>query len=137
MLLAKKFLNKVQNFYWCLAKSCNSGQVHLPSGRSDSSSCPKTLFQCHACGGRQCTLHGVKWHEGRTCREHDATNPSKSKQDKASEATIKEISKECPKCKRNIIKSVGCNHMTCKLLHCRYPHVLTPTILFFFFFFTC
>ncbi|PKS06772.1 hypothetical protein jhhlp_006846 [Lomentospora prolificans] len=114
-LLAKKLLSKVQNFYWCLSKGCNSGQVHLPSGRSDNSSCPKNLFQCHACGGRQCTLHGVKWHEGRTCREYDAMNPSKSKQDKASEATIKEISKECPKCKRNIIKSVGCNHMTC---HC-------------------
>lgn len=114
-LLAKKLLSKVQNFYWCLAKGCDSGQVHLPSGRPDNSSCPPTLLKCHACGGRQCTSHGVKWHEGRTCREYEAMNPSKSKQDKASQATIKEISKECPRCKRNIIKSVGCNHMTC---HC-------------------
>lgn len=115
MLITKKVLNNIPNFHWCLSKGCESGQVHAPSGKSDNSSCPKTLFECHSCKGRQCILHDVKWHEGLTCREYEERNSSKVKQDKASEATVKEISKQCPRCKRNIIKFVGCNHMTCKL----------------------
>jgi hypothetical protein len=98
---------------WCLEPKCGSGQFH---------NAPRNCFEfsCHKCKGKHCTRHRVKWHEGMTCHEYDKQNKAKVKQDKASEATVKEISKQCPECNRPVHKFTGCNHITCEFFSPRF-----------------
>lgn len=113
MLATKAALGSIPNFYWCLENGCGSGQIHEPC--KGNPACPDTLLVCHACNGRQCTRHTVKWHEGMTCEEYERRGSPKLKQERASKLVIDEISKPCPRCHRSISKYVGCNHITCKL----------------------
>jgi hypothetical protein len=108
-LATRAAVQKDPEFVWCLEPNCGSGQIHVaPPG------CFK--FTCNACNGKHCTRHGVKWHARLTCAEYDMENKARLKQDKASEAKVKEISKACPECKRPVHKFIGCNHITCEFL---------------------
>lgn len=53
-------------------------------------------------------------HDGLTCEEFEEINEGVV----ASETEVKKISKPCPKCKIDIQKGEGCNHMTCSV--CKY-----------------
>lgn len=57
----------------------------------------------------------MPFHDGQTCEEADSSGV----RDAASEATKKQISKACPKCKAPIQKTVGCDLMTC-ICGCRF-----------------
>lgn len=128
MLATKAALGDIPNFYWCLEKGCGSGQIHEPA-RSDRA-CPDTLFVCHACKGRQCTRHAVRWHEGRTCQEYDRGSSPRLRQEKASELAIRGVSKRCPGCNRSVSKYVGCNHITCKFRMNPVPPFQPPACAF-------
>ncbi|KAL7628031.1 hypothetical protein AAE478_002227 [Parahypoxylon ruwenzoriense] len=107
-LATKAALTSIPEFMWCLNPRCNSGQIH-PVG------CSKA--KCHACKHHNCVRHNVPWHKGETCEEYEQRTRIQRRNDKASEQHIKEITKPCPGCKRNIHKYTGCDHVTCVCGH--------------------
>ncbi|PVI02323.1 hypothetical protein DM02DRAFT_308023 [Periconia macrospinosa] len=137
-LATKAVLEGMEGFRWCLVKDtrrkrgkkagekavakgkgkgreankvagggCGSGQIHGAG--------PK--MECVGCGTVQCVNHAILWHEGETCAEYDYRTDSRLKkaEEEASKELIKQTTKKCPSCNRNIEKSSGCDHMTCKL----------------------
>jgi len=99
------------SFHWCLSPTCSSGQLHLTEN---------PIFSCVACDFRQCVTHKTAWHEGETCKEHNArmTGQQHQHEEAASHNKIEETTKACPKCESRIEKNEGCDHMTC--LKCSY-----------------
>ncbi|KAI1100242.1 hypothetical protein F4804DRAFT_336465 [Jackrogersella minutella] len=103
-LAAKAFLSNIPDFVWCLNTRCNSGQIH-PEG------CERA--RCHVCKHSLCVRHKVPWHKGETCGEYERRTRKQRKNDMASEKHVKEITKPCPGCNRNVHKYTGCDHVTC------------------------
>lgn len=92
-------------------------------------------MKCNTCGSRTCFTHGVPWHTGLSCEEFDlvqsggldssaASNDEKApapqdayslsedsmrkiEERRATEETIKQTTKRCPNCGRNIEKNGG------------------------------
>lgn len=113
----------MRDFYWCLREGCGSGQIHRPPR---SRLCPDTLFVCHACNGKQCTQHAVKWHDGLSCKEYEKSNPRKLRQDKASKRAVEKESIYCPGCNSPVSKISGCSHMECKFRSCPVLRLSAP-----------
>ncbi|KAF2425764.1 hypothetical protein EJ08DRAFT_594135, partial [Tothia fuscella] len=107
-LSTRAALAAIPNFHWCLSPTCPSGQEH--EAHADG-----PIFACHGCGYRYCTQHSIPWHEGETCQQFDYRVSSKKKRDEeqASEDTIRNTTKPCPRCEAAIEKNNGCDHMTC------------------------
>jgi hypothetical protein len=104
-LAMKAAVTDIRNFKWCLNPRCNSGQIHRTN-------CSKV--KCHACKAASCAHHDLPWHSGETCEQYDKRTRRQRKGDKASEKKIKEITKACPQCQRDVHKYSGCDHITCK-----------------------
>jgi hypothetical protein len=104
-LATRSALRNMKNFRWCLSTTCESGQIH-------DESCAK--FKCVACSARHCVRHNVPWHSRETCEDYDKRNKQRRKNEKASEDTVKKITKKCPSCNRDVHKFTGCNHITCE-----------------------
>jgi hypothetical protein len=96
----------MQDFFWCLAPGCESGHI-----RDEG----VALFDCIACGSQSCVNCNRLWHIGETCADYKLRIGPEKDREKASEAKVQKISKECPGCKVRIQKAGGCEHMTCKL----------------------
>ncbi|KAI1370683.1 hypothetical protein F4677DRAFT_347709 [Hypoxylon crocopeplum] len=103
-LAMKDLLSNLPEFAWCLNSACNSGQIY-PRG------CERG--RCQACKHQLCVRHKVPWHSGEDCDEYEKRARRQRKNDKASEQHVKETTKPCPGCKRNIHKFSGCDHITC------------------------
>jgi hypothetical protein len=103
-------LDSRPNFVWCGQKGCKSGQIHLPS--------QSPRFRCQSCKKSHCVIHHVKWHKGETCAGYDYRNNDslKKEEEEASRLLLKEMSKQCPGCKRHIEKIDGCDRITCEFL---------------------
>ncbi|KAF8848703.1 hypothetical protein BDZ45DRAFT_605495 [Acephala macrosclerotiorum] len=101
-------LSKIPDFRWCLSPSCSSGQIHPRNSRNP-------IFTCNECSFKSCATHNIPWHEGETCAQYDyRVSGRKAKYDeRATKEKIKQTTKACPKCKANIEKRDGCDHMTC------------------------
>ncbi|KAK3341426.1 hypothetical protein B0T25DRAFT_464790 [Lasiosphaeria hispida] len=108
VLSTRAALKDIPNFRWCLSTTCESGQIH-------DDKCTK--FKCVACPARHCIKHEVLWHKDETCEEYDRRNKQRKKDERASEIMIKDTSKKCPKCKKDVHKYEGCNHITCVCGH--------------------
>lgn len=124
----RSLLSNDSHFIYRLAAGCTSGQIH-------DTSLEGNIFCCAACAFRMCTAHTppVAFHESETCaqyvarsdherserkaREKETAARLRRTQDDASAAAVKGLSVKCPGCGVNIQKSVGCDHMTCKLFH--------------------
>jgi hypothetical protein len=98
--LTSALLEKMPEFIWC-AYACGSGQLH-------PSLTPKV--DCVVCNRSTCFFHHVPWHEGLTCEEYDIFGSSN---EAITLKYLKTFAKQCPKCKVNIEKNKGCDHMTC------------------------
>lgn len=111
----------VSGFHGCLTRGCKSGQVVDANDKLHWAMCRMAYY----------LKHNTTWNKGESCDEHgyrcdprwkipDASETSrtnkrvKKQEEKASETTIKMISKACPGCRCRIEKSYGCDHMTCK-----------------------
>lgn len=108
--LTRSVVNADPEFFWCISTSCNSGHSHVSTTSSP-------IFTCTACNLRQCVHHSIPWHAGLTCKQYDYRIASTSRwkeEEKASQKTIKETTKPCPKCHASIEKNDGCDHMTCR-----------------------
>ncbi|KAI1453463.1 hypothetical protein F4805DRAFT_366308 [Annulohypoxylon moriforme] len=103
-LAVKAFLSNIPDFIWCLNPRCDSGQIYQPG-------CEKA--KCHECRHSLCVRHHVPWHKNETCEEYEKRTRKQRKNDKASEKHVKEITKPCPGCNRNVHKYTGCDHVTC------------------------
>ncbi|KAK1755320.1 hypothetical protein QBC47DRAFT_361334 [Echria macrotheca] len=102
-LSTRSAVEALPNFRWCLSATCGSGQI-------EDQNCAKS--KCQACGAKQCMKHNVPWHKGETCEEYDRRNKQRKKDDKASEQTIKKITKKCPEC--------VCGHEWCYICFARF-----------------
>lgn len=105
-LATRAALEDIPNFRWCLSTTCDSGYIH-------DGTCPKFKCQKKKCGTRHCVKHEVLWHEGETCDQYDRRHQQRKKDEKATEQMIKNTSKKCPKCTKDVHKWSGCNHITC------------------------
>ncbi|KAI0160951.1 hypothetical protein GGR52DRAFT_562306 [Hypoxylon sp. FL1284] len=108
VLETRLFLSSEPDFVWCLNPKCGSGHFY-PEG------CEEAI--CQDCGHHICVRHQVPWHSGKTCDEYNRRTDEHEKDEKASENCIKQISKPCPRCKRNTNKHGGCQRVTCVCGH--------------------
>ncbi|KAL1968669.1 hypothetical protein VTN77DRAFT_1495 [Rasamsonia byssochlamydoides] len=104
-VISRKTLESHPHWVWCSSAKCRSGQLHDPKKGG-------ALVTCSACGRRSCFFHAAPWHKGYTCAEFDRIHPL-GENSLRSEALVKEISKQCPGCKRRVERDGGCNHMYC------------------------
>lgn len=112
-LTARNAMNASDEFAWCLASGCNSGQLNIDNN---------SFMDCVTCGYKQCLLHKVPWHTGETCEAYEyRTSGAKAREEeRKTEAMLEGISKKCPGegCGWRIQKLDGCDHMTCR--RCRH-----------------
>lgn len=103
-----KALGNMNDFRWCKAEGCGSGQICV-----DGDDNP--LVTCYACNARSCYTHDGPWHPDETCAEYDARK-GQTDEDAFNEYINAEENnvKQCPRCKQNIQKNEGCEHMTCR-----------------------
>jgi hypothetical protein len=106
-LATKAAVSNIPNFKWCLNPRCQTGQI-IRTG------CDKV--KCYSCKASSCAIHDLPWHKGETCEDFDVRNRRQRKNEKASKKTVKEITKPCPQCHRDVHKFSGCDHITCKCL---------------------
>ncbi|KAI1505249.1 hypothetical protein F5X99DRAFT_275730 [Biscogniauxia marginata] len=104
LLATKAALNKMGQFQWCLNPRCDAGQIN-PAG------CSKA--KCYACESYSCAHHHVPWHHKESCAEYSHRTRKLRRGEKLSEQRVKEITKPCPGCNRNVNKYTGCDHITC------------------------
>jgi hypothetical protein len=117
-------LRNFPDFRYCISPGCPFSQLHNAEDGN--------IFICATCGFRSCINHNVAFHTGETCETYDVRkkfeNMSVVEQEDASLAVVAKQTKKCPGCGYNILKSTGCDHMTCKfavltallsmMLHC-------------------
>lgn len=104
-LATKAALAGTREFRWCLNTRCGAGQMH-------AADCPK--IRCHACKASFCSHHNIPWHSGETCQAYDQRTRRQRKSDVASEKKVREITKACPQCHKDVYKYSGCDHITCE-----------------------
>ncbi|KAK4035070.1 hypothetical protein C8A01DRAFT_18209 [Parachaetomium inaequale] len=106
-LVLRAALSEDPTFHFCLSPTCGSGQMY-------EAKCSR--FECVACTASSCLEHSVPWHWGETCEEYDERSRGHREAEQASERAVRESSRSCPKCKRDVHKYAGCNHITCRPL---------------------
>ncbi|KAK6078109.1 E3 ubiquitin-protein ligase RNF19B [Seiridium cupressi] len=107
-LAMKAAVASIHDFKWCLNPRCGSGQIVRPG-------CEK--IRCHSCQALSCGQHDVPWHKGETCDDYDRRTRRQRKGERASEKKVKEITKACPECHKDVYKFSGCDHITCVCGH--------------------
>ena len=103
-LTLMKKLGNMDDFRWCKAEGCGSGQLH-----ADGDKFP--IVECYSCHEKSCYTHDVPWHYGKTCAEF--SNEIKPLE-LSFEEYKKDNAKECPNCGKPIEKNEGCDHLTCE-----------------------
>lgn len=94
------FYNQDPNGMWCIKPTCEN---FIKNGSK------KRKITCVECKTEMCFICKNAWHGRRTCEESldmQLLNYRKN-------IPVK----KCPKCKSNIEKNLGCNHMTCSRCH--------------------
>ncbi|KAL5637155.1 hypothetical protein ACGC1H_000965 [Rhizoctonia solani] len=115
-LLLRRHLEHDPNFTWCKNPACSWGQIHEGGDENP-------LVICEQCCTQSCFTHDIPWHAGLTCRQFDVNlieaeshrlKEQRNNENQESEEYIRNHAKKCPSCGRQIQKSGGCNHMTCR-----------------------
>jgi hypothetical protein len=72
-------------------------------------------FSCPSCGYDRCVECKIDWHEGVTCDQYNQWREDNEQGDtRLNEYMGASGAKPCPKCGTGVVKSEGCNHMTCR-----------------------
>lgn len=108
IFLSRSFIDDNPNVLWCPAPNCGK-VVFCPNLAIFSVKC--------TCGHSFCPQCKNESHQPCTCQQIKNWR-QKNADDSETANYIVANTKECPKCKRNIEKNGGCNHMTCQL--CRH-----------------
>ncbi|KAF2845629.1 hypothetical protein T440DRAFT_262325 [Plenodomus tracheiphilus IPT5] len=120
-LSIRSYLSAETAFLYCLAPTCESGQIH-------DTGTDGPIYRCNACNFRMCTAHTrpIAFHENETCTQYDeriererieleareTETRVRREQEEASAAENSKTAVECPGCGSMITKSEGCDHMT-------------------------
>ncbi|KAK3652982.1 hypothetical protein LTR56_004932 [Elasticomyces elasticus] len=107
-MITRLALGGLEDFAWCLAPSCDSGQEN-PENRN--------FMDCKNCGYKQCLKHKIEWHVDETCEQYDyrISGARAKDEERQTETMLDTVSKKCPGgCGWRIEKTDGCDHMTCK-----------------------
>jgi hypothetical protein len=110
-MLTRTALSALDDFAWCLAPKCSSGQLNVASDN---------YMDCANCGFKQCLRHKCAWHVGETCKAYEyRTSGLKARDDERATEAMLEADKSiklCPgeNCGWRIQKLDGCDHMRCK-----------------------
>uniref|UniRef100_A0A7S0DJJ9 RBR-type E3 ubiquitin transferase n=1 Tax=Amorphochlora amoebiformis TaxID=1561963 RepID=A0A7S0DJJ9_9EUKA len=121
----RDFVKENDDLQWCPAPGCDVAVCRKigTDGKAivgNTADCGDGHFFCFECKGEPhepCSCdEWTKWQE--ECKTvSQKLGGADSKQDAASMATmlwLQSNTKQCPKCKSNIQKNEGCNHMTCR-----------------------
>lgn len=113
----RRFLQSLPEYRECISPGCGSSQLH--EGGTDS-----PIVTCRACGHKTCFNHrDTPWHGELSCEEYDedlrvAGLPGMMGEREMglemSEKLVREQTRPCPGCKFDIMKTGGCQHMTCR-----------------------
>ena len=106
--LTLTLLKQNPEFIWCAHPGCESGQLQ------DMSISARCKVICIKCQKATCSFHRMIWHTGLTCEQYDDQKVNSI----PTNNWIRNNTKPCPRCQRNIEKNGGCNHMTCS--QCRH-----------------
>jgi len=98
------------NCRWCPKPNCETG---IQGGSVDN---PHLI--CPTCETEVCFLCNLEWHPDVSCKAAQKQVQSRQTHTKRGDRWIKRNTRPCPKCGVSIIKSSGCNHMTCG--NCKY-----------------
>jgi hypothetical protein len=109
-LAERNMMRENPNTRWCPKNGCGKGVV----GSDD-----QPHLVCPRCAHEFCWACGEDWHESRTCDENREVLRRTGKIDTKTEKWKRKAkTKQCPQCKSDIEKDVGCNHMKCST--CKY-----------------
>jgi hypothetical protein len=100
--------NNPNEFASCLTPDCDYMFMYDPENDNPDFYCPK-------CRKRYCLKCQVDYHTNSTCEKYQQWKRENGQADDKFEDYAKQQSlKQCPKCKRWVQKSHGCDHMTCR-----------------------
>ncbi|KAF8540831.1 hypothetical protein BDD12DRAFT_831680 [Trichophaea hybrida] len=108
--LMKTFMQGVDEYRQCLRPGCNDGQIH--DGGAEN-----PIVTCNSCQFQTCFTHNIPFHEGMTCTQYDEHVKERDKGLKKTEEFVRANCKSCPRCKFDIMKAGGCDHMMCQGCH--------------------
>ena len=85
------------------------------TGDDSSSVNNLNIFTCHSCGASACVPCDRPYHDGESCAQYRKRRKRQDETEEvASQKLIEKECKKCPKCEKNIQRSMGCDYMTCE-----------------------
>jgi len=102
----KKTLETIPNLRWCPRPGCGNGMI----GSDDN---PMMICSNDSCRFTFCFRCKEEWHADVTCEKYQEWKLENNEAEARYIDWVKSNTKDCPKCKANIQKNGGCNHMTC------------------------
>ncbi|KAJ6230680.1 rbr-type e3 ubiquitin transferase [Anaeramoeba flamelloides] len=103
-----RFVNQIRRdpkFCACPFRDCLGYVLHDQKTKFPCVNCPK-------CNNDFCSVCKSEWHHEFTCKEAQAIFDKHSPEKKSLDF-LQKNAKKCPKCQSPIIKSEGCDHITC------------------------
>ena len=140
MAMLRATLSAIPDFYHCMSPSCPSGQIH-----EDAENNP--IFTCNSCRNRYCITCKTPWHGDISCEmfrrgeqrkeaedgERKELKTRKQAEEKATEAALRKVTKDCPGCGCKIEKIAdGCDIMNCEIFALFFPLPLSSHVHFLF-----
>lgn len=108
-------LKKDPNVFYCINPNRVKGKGRCENAMIRSSNSP--MIACHHCEYTFCCECNVEWHADVTCEKFQEWKKENDNATDLYEIWKKDNTKKCPKCKADIQKNGGCNHMTCSCRH--------------------
>jgi len=103
----KRALEKIQDLRWCPRPGCSNAMI-------GSSEVPMMVCSNDRCRFTFCFKCKEEWHADVTCEQYQQWKIENNESEARYIDWVRNNTKQCPKCKVQIEKNGGCNHMTCK-----------------------
>ncbi|KAI5779960.1 hypothetical protein DFH27DRAFT_520116 [Peziza echinospora] len=107
-ILAAAFIDYIRKhpteYMYCPTANCNTVYKATADGK---------VLTCVDCLLEICTSCHIEAHDGETCAEYKAAHDPATVEREFTEWKARNGVKSCPRCKTDIQKASGCDHMTC------------------------
>jgi len=107
----KKTLETIPDLRWCPRPGCGNAMI----GSNDN---PMMICSNDSCRFSFCFRCKEEWHADVTCEKYQEWKVENNEAEARYIDWVKTNTRDCPKCRANIQKNGGCNHMTCS--NCRH-----------------